>query len=63
MLPECYLFRMNQLHGKEGLSFTNRWYLEALNIVTTQHPWWNRTQVGLAALFTPYYFAFKTRFT
>lgn len=42
--PECYLFRANQMYGKEGLSLTNKWYLEALRIVTHQHPWWNRTQ-------------------
>ena len=23
--PECYLFRANQQHGKEGLAMTNRW--------------------------------------
>ena len=41
---ECYLFRANQQHGKEGLSVTNKWFHEALRIVTHENPWWNRTQ-------------------
>jgi hypothetical protein len=37
---------MNQLYGKEGLSHTNKWFLEAMSIVTQQNPWWNRTLAG-----------------
>jgi len=41
---ECFLFRENQRAGKEALKITNKWFRRALQIVTQEHPHWNRTQ-------------------
>ena len=42
--PECHLFRESQRSGKEALKNTNRWFRGALQILTHQLPYWNRTQ-------------------
>ncbi|KAK3270001.1 hypothetical protein CYMTET_21581 [Cymbomonas tetramitiformis] len=41
---ECFLFRENQLAGKQALANTNRWYRKALSILWHDYPMWNKTQ-------------------
>eukprot|EP00899_Mesostigma_viride_P024867 jgi/Mesvir1/5565/Mv15587-RA.1 len=41
---ECYLFRETKVNAKLGLENTNRWFRKALNIITNDYPYWNRTQ-------------------